>query len=186
MLPMISDVSQIRQVREELEKNRLSLAEEGIVTGSYKLGIMIEIPSAAVMSAELAREVDFFSVGTNDLVQYTLAVDRLNSMVSCLYEPWHPAVLRLLKMTAESASAAGIELGVCGEMAGDPLMLPIFIGFGFRKLSMSPTKLLWVKSRLSHITWPWARDVASSAAACASALEARQLLENSTEELLMR
>jgi phosphotransferase system enzyme I (PtsI) len=186
MLPMISDVSQIRQVREELEKNRLSLAEEGIATSSYKLGIMIEIPSAAVMSAELAREVDFFSVGTNDLVQYTLAVDRLNSMVSGLYEPWHPAVLRLLKMTAESAQAAGIELGVCGEMAGDPLMLPIFIGFGFRELSMSPTKLLWIKSRLSRMTEPWARDVASSAAACASALEARQLLETSMEELLMR
>ncbi|MDR1977722.1 MAG: phosphoenolpyruvate--protein phosphotransferase [Synergistaceae bacterium] len=184
MLPMISDVSQIRQVRERLEKSRLSLAEEGVVTRPYRLGIMIEIPSAAIMSSELAREADFFSVGTNDLVQYTLAVDRLNSMVSSLYEPWHPAVLRLLKMTAESASAAGIELGVCGEMAGDPLMLPVFIGFGFRELSMSPAKLPWIKSRLSRMTEAWAKDVAFSAAACAGASEARHVLETSAEELM--
>jgi phosphotransferase system enzyme I (PtsI) len=184
MLPMISDAAQIRKVRELLEKTKRGLEKEGAEIGKYKLGIMVEIPSAVMMASELAREVDFFSVGTNDLVQYTLAVDRLNSRVSSLYEPWHPAVLRLLELTAESAVSAGIELGVCGEMAGDPQMTPIFVGLGFSELSMSPAKLPWIKSRLKRMTVSWAKETARSAIACGSASEARALLDAKSEELM--
>jgi phosphotransferase system enzyme I (PtsI) len=183
MLPMISDVSQIRRVRERLGTLKDDLERKGESVGQYKLGIMIEIPCAAVMARELAREVDFFSVGTNDLVQYAIAVDRLNSRVSDLYEPWHPAVLRLLRATADGAAESGIELGVCGEMAGDPLMLPIFVGLGFNELSMSSAKLPWIKSRLNRMTVQWAKGVAASAIACASASETRALLDAKSDEL---
>ena len=183
MIPMISDISQVRTVKKRLDELRNELESEGIPVGPYKLGIMIEIPSAVLMAEELAREVDFFSVGTNDLVQYTLAVDRLNSKVSDLYQPWHPAIMRLLKQTADGAKNGGAELAVCGEMAGDPLMLPIFVGLGFDELSMSPAKLLWVKSRLSRLTLPWAQNVAKEALACSSASEVQQLLERKAEEL---
>ncbi len=183
MLPMISDVSQVRATKEWLAEAEASLQDDGLTVGKYKLGIMVEIPSAAVMASELAREVDFFSVGTNDLIQYTLAVDRLNSRVSDLYQPWHPAIVRLLKQIADGAKEGGAELAVCGEMAGDPLVLPLFVGLGFKELSMSPAKLLWVKSRLSRITLSWAKNVAEEALACKSAEEVRQLLERHAEEL---
>ncbi len=183
MLPMISDVSQVLEAKEWLAEAEKALKNEGVIVKPYKLGIMIEIPSAAAMAAELAREVDFFSVGTNDLVQYTLAVDRLNSRVSNLYQPWHPAVIRLLKQVADGASEGGAELAVCGEMAGDPLLLPIFVGLGFKELSMSPAKLLWIKSRLSRIELPWAIKVTQEALTCKSASEVQQLLERRAEEL---
>lgn len=183
MLPMISDVSEVRRAKAWIAEAAENLKAEGVAIGGWKLGIMIEIPSAALMARELAKEVDFFSVGTNDLVQYSLAVDRLNSRVSDLYQPWHPAVLRLLRLVAEGAKAAGIELGVCGEMAGDPLLTPIFVGLGFDELSMSPVKLLWVKSRLSRLERSWAEQLTEEALTCPTADDVRQLLERKAEEL---
>src|SRR6185436_5455279 len=115
------------------------------------LGIMIEVPSAAVISDILAKEVDFFSIGTNDLIQYALAIDRGNESVAYLYQPFHPAVLRLIKGAVEAAHHAGIDVSVCGEMAAEPVATPILIGLGIRKLSMTATALPFVRRMVRRI-----------------------------------
>ena len=128
MFPMISSLWEIRRAKSLIQKAASQLNDEQISYGTFKVGIMIEIPSAAIMAEELAREVDFFSIGTNDLTQYTLAVDRGNSKISQWYDHLHPAVLKLIAMTSKATKAHRIELGICGEMAGDPLALPILLG----------------------------------------------------------
>ena len=113
---------------------------------------MIEIPSAAIAADFLAREVDFFSIGTNDLIQYAIAIDRVNERVAHLYEPTHPGVVRLLKMVADAAHAHGIWVGVCGEMAGDVLLTPLLLGLGMDELSASATFVPRVKSAVQNLT----------------------------------
>lgn len=143
MIPMISSVEQVRQCKALLAEAEKHLQEDGIpYAQSYAFGIMIETPAAALISDQLAREVDFFSIGTNDLTQYTIATDRMNSDLAQLYFPGHPAVLRLIKMTAESAHKAGIQVGICGESAADPTLLPYYLSVGIDELSVSPSRLL--------------------------------------------
>lgn len=115
---------------------------------NIEIGIMIETPAAAVISDILAKEADFFSIGTNDLIQYTLAIDRTNDKVSYLYNPLHPAVLRLIKMTVENAHKRGIEVGVCGEIASNQEFVPVLIGLGIDELSLNPSKILNVKKKI--------------------------------------
>jgi len=112
---------------------------------------MIEVPSAAMISDVLAKEVRFFSIGTNDLIQYALAIDRGNESVAYLYQPFHPAILRLIQRVVESAGGAGIDVAICGEMASDPAAVPVLIGLGVRKLSMNSTALPSVRSMVRHI-----------------------------------
>lgn len=149
MLPLVSTVEEVRTFRSFAAGIMDELEAEGKpFRRDIKIGAMIEVPSAAVIADLLAREVDFFSVGTNDLIQYSLAVDRNNEQVTYLYQPLHPALLRMLRFSAKSARQAGIAIGVCGEMAGDPRFVPMLLGLGIRRLSMSPRAVPQIKTLL--------------------------------------
>jgi len=152
LLPMVSGLAEVQQVKTLLDKAAAELKKEGKPFGEkVYLGIMIEIPSAVIIADILAREVDFFSIGTNDLVQYTLAVDRGNEKVAKLYSHFHPAVLRMLKMTLAAAKKAGIPVGMCGEMAGDPMAIPILLAMGFKNLSVTHTRIPAIKKLIRQL-----------------------------------
>ncbi|TLM68980.1 MAG: phosphoenolpyruvate--protein phosphotransferase [Deltaproteobacteria bacterium] len=157
MFPMISGVAEIRACRNLLEKVRQELAAEGVPTGPLAVGIMVETPAAVLIADIMAREVDFFSVGTNDLIQYCLAIDRGNEHVAYLYEPLHPAVLRALQRVCSAARDAGIEVSICGEMAGEQLYSLVLIGLGFSELSMNPASIPRVKRLMRQATLDSAR-----------------------------
>ena len=160
MLPMISGLKELRQARQIIEATKLELESEGVPFGpEIPVGIMIEVPSAAIISDQLAQEADFFSIGTNDLIQYTLALDRSNEHVSYLYEPLHPAILRLLNQVLNNARAAQIPVSVCGEMAGEPLYTLILLGLGLDKLSMNAISIPHVKQIIRQSTFVEAREM---------------------------
>jgi phosphotransferase system enzyme I (PtsI) len=149
MYPLISSVDEVRAANAILNEAKRELEQEGYpFDKGIKIGIMIEVPAAVVIADLLAQEVDFFSIGTNDLVQFTLAVDRMNEEISHLYDPYHPALLRMLRMTVEAAKRSGITVGVCGELAGDLRALPIWLSLDVDELSMSSHSILQVKERL--------------------------------------
>jgi phosphotransferase system enzyme I (PtsI) len=153
MFPMISGVGELRAAKVVVDEVKAELAEAGIAFDPHvKLGIMIEMPSAALTADLLATECDFFSIGTNDLIQYTMAVDRVNEYVSYLYEPLHPSLLRLIGDVARAANEAGIPVTVCGEMAGDPVIAPVLLGLGIRELSMSAVSVPEVKAMIRNMT----------------------------------
>ena len=153
MFPMISGLDELRQAMSILNECKEELRRTGSTFGdATEAGAMIEIPSAAISADILAREVDFFSIGTNDLIQYALAVDRVNERIAHLYEPTHPAVLRLLKMIADAAHANDIWVGVCGEMAGDIALVPLLLGLGMDELSASATLVPRVKRAVQSLT----------------------------------
>jgi len=153
MFPMISGVAELRAVKAVVQDVMDELRRDGAAFDeSIKLGIMIEMPSAALTADLLAIECDFFSIGTNDLIQYTMAVDRVNEYVSYLYEPLHPSLVRLIGEVAKAARAAGIPVTVCGEMAGEPMIAPVLIGLGIRELSMSAVSIPEVKQTIRQMT----------------------------------
>jgi phosphotransferase system enzyme I (PtsI) len=152
MYPMISGIEELRQANAILKECQGELCAQGIAFDeNLEVGCMIELPSAAVMAHLLAKEVDFFSIGTNDLIQYTIAVDRVNERVAHLYQPGHPAILRLLQTIVSAAHNNGIWVGVCGEMAGDTLYTPILVGLGVDELSVGPNQILRLKHALNHL-----------------------------------
>ena len=154
MFPMISSYEEVMSAKAMVAKAKEALQSEGMAyNDNIKLGIMIEIPVAAICADILAKEVDFFSIGTNDLIQYSCAVDRINDKISSLYRPLHPGVLRLIKMAADAAKANNIECGVCGEMAGSRGMASVLCGLGVTNLSMSASSILAAKSDLAHHTY---------------------------------
>jgi len=164
MYPMISGLSELLQANELVEGYKKELEEEGVAFDpGIEVGAMIEIPSAALAARELARKVRFFSIGTNDLIQYSLAVDRLNEKIAYLYQPTHPAIIRLIKMTVEAARSEGISVSVCGEMASDPRLTPLLIGLGVDELSMAPGSLPPIKYLIRRMKLGDAEKVAAFA-----------------------
>jgi phosphotransferase system enzyme I (PtsI) len=177
--PMVSGVAEIRAVKVLLEEAKQELRREGITFDEWiKIGIMVEIPSAVIIADLLAREVDFFSVGTNDLIQYSLAIDRTNEHLSYLYEPLHPAVLRSLKMVVDAAHAAGIDACICGEMAGEAEYLPILLGLGFDELSMNAVSILRVKKILRRCSKSEAEKLVTRALTFPTAQEVETFLRS--------
>lgn len=153
MFPMITSVSEVRKIKEICSEVREELARENIpFSEATELGIMIETPAAALISDELAREVDFFSVGTNDLTQYTLAVDRGNAQLAPFCDTHHKAVLRLIELAATNAHKVGIWIGICGELAADEALTQTFLGYGIDELSVSPFKILGLRAKISEIS----------------------------------
>ena len=151
MFPMIISVTEIRKIKEIVEQVKAELAAENIATGKVELGIMVETPAAAVISDQLAEEVDFFSIGTNDLTQYTLAIDRQNQKLDSFYDSHHEAVLRLIRMTVENGHKAGIWVGICGELGADETLTGTFVDMGLDELSVSPSSVLKIRDRVRNI-----------------------------------
>jgi len=153
MFPMIATVDEFRQAKAILLEEKAKLQEQGVtVSENIEVGMMVEIPSSAVMADQFAKEVDFFSIGTNDLIQYTMAADRMNERVSYLYQPYNPAILRLVHMVILAAHKEGKWVGMCGEMAGDEIAIPILLGLGLDEFSMSASSILKARSQIRHLS----------------------------------
>ncbi len=153
MLPLVTTLGELRAARAVLEDVKAELRRNGVPFGSVRLGVMVETPAAAVISDLLAQECDFMSIGSNDLVQYTMAVDRGDPSLMDLYSPFHPAVLRLIQQVIQSGKAAGTPVSLCGEMAGEPLMIPLLMGLGLQNFSVNPSSLLltsWIIASLNQ------------------------------------
>ncbi|MEW9094266.1 MAG: phosphoenolpyruvate--protein phosphotransferase [Clostridiaceae bacterium] len=162
MFPMISSVQEVREIKKLLEECKSELkANEVAYDEHIKIGIMIEIPSAAIISDILAKEVDFFSIGTNDLIQYTIAVDRLNESVSKLYTPYHPAILRLISTVIKNGHKEGITVGICGEAASDIKLLPVFMGMGLDEFSVSPALVLKLRRHMKKFSTTKAKEISN-------------------------
>ncbi|KJD38891.1 phosphoenolpyruvate-protein phosphotransferase [Paenibacillus polymyxa] len=153
MFPMIATLNEFREAKAVLLEEKEKLVAEGVsVSEEIQLGIMVEIPSTAVLADQFAKEVDFFSIGTNDLIQYTMAADRMNERVSYLYQPYNPSILRLVKMVIDAAHREGRWVGMCGEMAGDTTAIPLLLGLGLDEFSMSATSILPARSQISKLS----------------------------------
>jgi phosphotransferase system enzyme I (PtsI) len=178
MLPMVSTVEEVRQFRAFAAEVMAEMEQEGVpFRRDVRLGVMIEVPAAAMIADVLAREVDFFSIGTNDLIQYSIAVDRNNEHVSHLYQPLHPGILRMLRFVVDSARAAGIEVSLCGEMGGDPRFALMLIGLGMRRLSMSPRRIPEVKAWLREAAVAELSEMATQCLGHSTAAEVQEHLD---------
>jgi phosphotransferase system enzyme I (PtsI) len=185
MLPLIVTVEEVRQARELLAESAAELASEGVPFKSdVPLGVMIETPAAAVAADTIADEVSFFSIGTNDLVQYTLAVDRGNANLAARFTPLHPAVLRLIRRTVEVGEERGIEVAVCGEMASQPLMALALLGLGVRQMSVNPRGVAAIKRVFRAVSAERARVAASEALTASTAADAEAALTRHLREAL--
>jgi phosphotransferase system enzyme I (PtsI) len=185
MVPLIGHVEEVRTVRVLLDRYREELQAEGHqVPRTIKLGVMIEVPAAALISEHLAKVVDFFAIGTNDLTQYTLAVDRSNEHVAELYRPFHPAVLRLIDRVITAAHRGDITVSMCGEMAADPLAIPVLVGLGLQEFSVHPAALPVVKRLVRALSFKEARRIAHRALGLATAKEVEEYLLEQLSGLL--
>lgn len=182
MLPLVSTVDEVRQFRALADEVMAEMEKEGVAfRRDIRLGVMIEVPGAAMIADVLAREVAFFSIGTNDLIQYSLAVDRNNEHVASLYQPLHPAILRMLRFVIDSGRAAGIEVSLCGEMGADPRYALLLVGLGLRRISMSPRQIPEVKAWLREATVSSLEEMAVRCLEHGTAAEVQKHLDNFLE-----
>jgi phosphotransferase system enzyme I (PtsI) len=179
MFPFVSGVDELRAARAAVERAAAALRARGDAVPHVPIGIMIEVPSAALTADLLSEHADFFSIGTNDLIQYCLAVDRTDDRVSRLYEPLHPAILRMLRLVARAGKRRGIPVSVCGEMAADPVLLALLVGLGLREFSMAPTAIPLAKQALRGLDSGQAARVAARALRARNAEEIEKLLVQS-------
>lgn len=180
MFPMISDVEELRRAKALVEEVRQELSRRRIpYDRSLEIGTMIELPSAALTADVLAREADFFSLGTNDLIQYTMAADRVNEKVAYLYNPLHPSILRLIKRVIDAGHEAKIWVGMCGEMASDPLLAPLLVGLGLDEFSTGPAFVPLIKKTIREIHFAKSKDMAEEVLACSTSQEVEAILEKS-------
>ncbi len=185
MYPMISGLEELRQANVILEEARKSLRKEGVpFDEKMEVGAMIEVPSAALTADILAREADFFSIGTNDLIQYSLAVDRVNEKIAYLYEPTHPAVLLLINRVIDAGHKAGIWVGMCGEMSGDIVMTLILLGFGLDEFSTSPIAIPEIKRIIRSVTMEQAREIAEQALTLSTGKEVERFAKRKLKEIV--
>ncbi len=179
MFPMISTLNELRKAKALVEKAKSELLDVNIdFDNTIEVGMMIEIPAAAILSDVFAKEVDFFSIGTNDLVQYTLAVDRMNQQLSDLYTPYHPSVIRLVKMVIDNAQKAGIWTGMCGEAAGDENLVPLWFALGLDEFSVSASSVLRVRAQIRSIDQKQLEHVVDNVLAIPTIEEMKVYLEN--------
>ncbi len=177
LVPLVSNLEEVRAVRALVTEICRELGAEGLPhDAGVPVGAMIEVPSAAILADRFAREVDFFSIGTNDLIQYTLAVDRGNEQVGDLYDPFHPAIVEMLRRTVDGARAAGIPVAMCGEMAGDRRYLPLLVGLGLDELSMGAAAIPRVKRALGTLRRDRCAELVQRALACGTGAEVARLL----------
>jgi phosphotransferase system enzyme I (PtsI) len=178
MYPMISGVGEMDEANALVEECKAQLTEEGVeFNPDMEIGAMIEIPSAVMVADDLAKRAKFFSIGTNDLIQYSLAVDRMNERIAHLYQPTHPAILNLIHLTVEAAERNGIWAGVCGEMAHDPALVPLLLGLGIKELSAATPSIPNIKYLIRNLDLNEAKELAAEALKLESSAE---ILERST------
>lgn len=179
MFPMISSIEELREAKAVLEEAKEELYKEDIIyNNEIEVGIMVEIPAVAIMSDLFAKEVDFFSIGTNDLIQYTTAVDRGNRKIAHLYNQFHPALLRLIKTVIENGHKEGIWVGMCGEVAGDPKLIPVLLGMGLDEFSMSPISILKARWIINNLSKKEMEEVVNKVINLPTAIEVEKYLEN--------
>ncbi|MEK3978959.1 phosphoenolpyruvate--protein phosphotransferase [Psychrobacillus sp. FSL K6-2836] len=182
MFPMIATLEEFREAKKLLLEEKAQLQQEGtLVSDHIEVGIMVEIPSTAILADQFAKEVDFFSVGTNDLIQYTMAADRMNESVAYLYQPYHPAILRLVKMVIEAAHSQGKWAGMCGEMAGDSIAIPLLIGLGLDEFSMSAPSMLKARSQINQLTQVEMKQLAEKALSMQTSEQVKQYVKETLE-----
>ncbi|MGL5514232.1 MAG: putative PEP-binding protein, partial [Sporomusa sp.] len=178
MFPMIAIKDELTEAKQYLYQARDAVIQDGYQVGEIQVGMMIEVPAAALTANLLAKDVDFFSIGTNDLTQYTLAVDRENSVLANLGQHCHPAVLGLIAQVAAAAKDNGIWVGICGEAAGDTLLTPFFAALGIDELSMAPGQLPKIRQKLNKLNWDEQvkETIVNTTLACLTAAEVKTVL----------
>lgn len=182
MFPMIATVNEFTQAKALYEEERAKLVEEGIAVGDdVQVGMMVEIPAAAVLADEFAKYADFFSIGTNDLIQYSMAADRMSEKVSYLYQPFNPSILKLIKMTIDGAHSQGKWCGMCGEMAGEPDAVSVLMGLGLDEFSMSATSILKARKVATEISYAQMKEMADKALKCQRAEEVLDLIHSTVK-----
>lgn len=177
MFPMIATLDEFRQAKAFVIETEAELKAEGVPMGEYKLGMMVEIPAAAMLADQFAKEVDFMSIGTNDLIQYSMASDRMNEKVSYLYQPYNPSILRLIKLTIDGAHKHKKWVGMCGEMAGEPMAVPLLLGLGLDEFSMSASSILAAREIVRSVKFEDMKSLALRALECSNEEEVIQLIK---------